>query len=116
MSDSNRTATPLPTLDCGNCGVCCLHMGYPSYVTGNESQPAESHWIDMPKDLKLELLSYIENYDAPSGGELDGPCCWYDPATRRCKHHQHRPNVCRSFVAGGQGCLDWREHYRDRIV
>ncbi|NNE00887.1 MAG: hypothetical protein HKN47_26530 [Pirellulaceae bacterium] len=90
-------------------------MGYPSYVQGGEGRPAEKHWLSMPPDLKAELLAVMENYASPVEGELDGICCWYDQQNRTCKHHAHRPNVCRDFQVGGDDCLGWREHYRDRI-
>ena len=82
-------------------------MGYPSYIT--DSEPA---WLNMPESLKQELMLYIQSYDPPAEGELDGPCIWYDSARRCCKHHKHRPQVCRDFTVGGKGCIEWRSHYR----
>ncbi len=105
----------LPTVtDCEGCGVCCLHMGYPAYIQATETQPAESHWVSMPGELKSELLDYMSRYERPEG-ELDGPCHWFDQQARRCMHHEHRPRVCRDFQVGSQGCVDWRHHYGDRI-
>ena len=107
---------PLPTVnDCHGCGACCLHMGYPAFIQGSDSQPAELHWTALPRELKQELMAYIADYQPPPAGELDGPCCWLDQATRLCKHHQDRPAVCRGFAVGSDGCLEWREFYGDRI-
>ena len=100
--------------DCDGCGLCCLHMGYPSFVGADGVGEPETHWQRMPMELKTELLQYIDSYDVHEN-ELDGPCFWYDPQRRVCKHHEHRPNVCRDFRVGGDVCRQWREYYRDRI-
>lgn len=120
MNTKPSTSEELPTVsDCNSCGICCLHMGYPSYVTNARSDTNqagsgldEQAWVNMPEPLKQELLLYIQNYQTPPDGELDGPCVWYDTARRCCKHHEHRPEVCRDFSVGGKGCLEWRSHYR----
>ena len=65
----------------------------------------------MPADLKSTLLAYIDSYQPPPQGELDGPCIWLDRESGLCKHHQFRPQVCREFQTGGRGCLDWRAVY-----
>lgn len=115
-----RRVPDLPTLsDCSDCGICCLHMGYPSYIIGSppdsngEGQPAEPAWSQLPEWLKEDLLAYIASYKAPADGQLEGPCVWYDPDRRQCRHHEHRPQVCRDFQVGGQGCVDWRAYYRE---
>ena len=85
-------------------------------LTGRDG---ESHWHRLPQDLKIELLQTIDNYVAPnydgSVESLDGPCVWLDMDTRRCRHHEYRPNVCRDFETGSSGCLDWRKTHRDQI-
>lgn len=85
-----------------------MHMGYPSYLHDLKSQPDEPYWTTLPAPLKEELQRYIANYNPPPAGELDGPCVWLDMNTRRCKHHEHRPRVCRDFSVGSKGCLEWR--------
>ena len=106
----------LPTIDdCDGCGVCCFHMGYPSFVYGLPDQQDEVHWTQLPSELKHELLEFVSRYSPPAPGELDGPCFWLDISSRRCRYHAHRPKVCRDFRVGSQGCLQWREYYRDQI-
>ena len=101
----------LPTIsDCTGCGLCCLHMGYPSFIGADDDRPAEVHWQQMPTELKKELQHYIASYQIPTG-QLDGPCFWYDEKLRVCRHHEHRPNVCRDFRVGSQVCRQWRDHY-----
>lgn len=80
----------------------------------------ESYWLTLPEQLRREWLAYVEAYQPPEYGSdpstFDGPCCWLDLETRQCKHHEFRPSVCRDFETGSPECLQWREHYRDRIA
>lgn len=138
----------LPILDCHGCGVCCFHMGYPAYVLPREpmtpeqiqadsalveqiakdpkleadllaGRAGESHWINLPDDLRQQWQAYVDSYQLPSYGDdvstFDGPCIWLDPETRLCQNHQHRPNICRDFETGSPDCLQWRRHYEDEI-
>ncbi len=107
--------------DCEGCGVCCLHMGYPAYIRADTSAPgapasrAEPYWETLPPHLKDELNAYIDAYRHDRDG-LDAVCVWFDLGTRRCRHHEYRPQVCRDFRAGSRGCKDWREYYADLIA
>lgn len=43
------------------------------------------------------------------------PCLWYDEASKRCKHYEHRPDVCRDpevMSPGNPACLASRKHFR----
>ena len=95
--------------------MCCLHMGYPAFMEPRESSFDGQYWNAMPAKLRDELLEVIAQYQAPESGELDGPCCWLDPETRQCKHHEYRPRVCRDFEIGSSACREWRTHYTDKI-
>lgn len=136
-----QSALPIAT-DCNGCGVCCFHMGYPAFILPRDPiqseeefrDPAvrellkqgwtreeltngvrgEEHWHKLPEDLRNEWLEFVEIYQRD--GELDGPCFWLDTTTRQCKHHNHRPNVCRDFEIGSKLCREWRDHYRSEIV
>ena len=81
--------------------------------------PGESYWHRLPADLKAEWEAYVADYRQPSYGDdpstFDGPCFWLDMETRRCKHHEHRPRICRDFETGSPQCLEWRTYYRDKI-
>jgi Fe-S-cluster containining protein len=82
--------------------------------------PGEPHWHSLPEDLKAEWESYVADYRLPDYGSapesFDGPCIWLDLETRRCKHHEHRPRVCRDFKTGSTACHQWRAYYRDKIL
>ena len=138
----------LPVVECGGCGVCCFHMGYPAFVTPKDplsiaevelmeaesgksfsleqrerllsGHPGESHWHQLPADLKQQWQEHVDNYQLPKYGKtldtFDGPCIWLDTETRMCKNHLYRPNVCRDFETGNPECLQWRDVYQDKIL
>ena len=117
--------------DCRGCGVCCLHMGYPAFnlpleelrgeqaATKTAELPVRSQdrvrWNQLPASLRAELQAHIREYRAPKPGQLDLACIWLDPTTRVCKHHEHRPQICRDFEIGSAPCLEWRRAYSDLI-
>ena len=84
-----------------------------------DGHPGESWWHELPEELKKQLIDHMNQYVRPNyDGTLesfDGPCIWLDMETRLCKHHLHRPNVCRDFETGCGECLQWRKEYADRI-
>jgi len=95
-------------------------MGYPPFIRPDNKRMGEVWWHRLPENLKSELEAYIANYSLPNYGKnvesFDGPCCWFNQETRQCRHHQHRPNVCRDFSTGSRPCLEWREYYQDKIA
>ncbi|QEF96673.1 Flagellin N-methylase [Stieleria maiorica] len=106
-----------------------MHMGFPAFNLTLEQLADVEHidlasladaasadlarWIAMPAGLREGVLEQMANHVAPKNGALDGPCTWLDLQTKRCRHHQHRPQVCRDFPVGGVGCLQWRAAYAD---
>lgn len=41
------------------------------------------------------------------------PCLWYDEETKRCRHYEHRPEVCRDAIKpGDDACLQTRRSFR----
>lgn len=86
------------------------------YLAGREG---ESHWHNLPDDLREQWQAYVDQYQRPDYGDdvssFDGPCFWLDPDTRLCKHHSFRPNVCRDFETGSPECQQWRKHYESKI-
>lgn len=103
-------------VDCQGCGVCCRHIGYPPFVRPKGNHPGEHWWQVLPPDLRTELDAFVaqyepRNYDG-TVDTLDGPCCWFNQETGLCKHHLHRPNVCRDFEPGSSGCREWRAYYQ----
>ena len=84
-----------------------------------EGRDGEKWWYRLPDDLRIELDQFIASYQHRNYGEtvatFDGPCCWFNMETRQCRHHQHRPNVCRDFETGSPQCHEWRRYYSDKI-
>jgi Fe-S-cluster containining protein len=99
----------LPVLNCDGCGVCChgqaaLPVGwYVGFYANADEQAA------LPPPLLASLGAMRERFDAEGWPPDGSPCVWYDDEARRCRHHEHRPEVCRDFEVGGEGCLRLRE-------
>lgn len=95
----NRTASreqnvsELPILTRDGCGACCLHSGVPPF--------RDHEWHNVP----IELVADIRRFR----GDMNGPCLWFDPETRRCRHYEFRPIGCREFEAGKMLCRMTRD-------
>lgn len=65
------------------------------------SDPADEMWWEsLPTELQDEI-------NAVEG--CAKPCVWLDLETKRCRHYELRPPVCREFVPGNEVCLEDRE-------
>jgi Fe-S-cluster containining protein len=64
----------------------------------------------LPGELRDEILLHLaeERRTGKRRHERGLPCIWYDPETRRCRHYEHRPAVCRRFEIASDGCNQWR--------
>lgn len=67
--------------------------------------------MELPDELKRELLAYGEHIRAGKPHPRDGVCLWFDEATRGCRHYEMRPSICREFEMGSDACRDWRREY-----
>lgn len=94
---------PLPQT-CDDCGVCCLEIGSPPFL-GFELE-------SLPQDLRIEVFKQESLGDREGSGQ---PCYWYDQVTRKCKHYEHRPMICRDFEIGSEFCLAYREKHKSLI-
>jgi len=101
-SNYQRT-TPLavlPVTNCDGCGVCCTEVSVPPFLDD----------IDfVPRELLPEVLAAQASEAERVAQRL--PCIWWDQSTRKCIHHEHRPNVCREFEIGGECCLETRQRF-----
>ena len=82
--------------NCDDCGACCM---------GQNLVPLSGAMLDnrtLPFDLREELHEVAMG---PLAGDDYCPCIWLDRESGRCKHHEHRPQVCREFEVGGPDCL-----------
>ena len=93
---SNAT---LPILNCDDCGACCMDVCCPPFLG-----PDDPELVSLPDHVR-------EDYDHGMaeqqriGWSHSRPCFWLDPETKRCRHYDYRPIICRRFPAGGVDCL-----------
>lgn len=112
----------LPVLEnCDDCGACCMEQGSPPgylmIVTGkynvNDGSIGEddlSRFILTPYDAKRAIYDYLDDLeDEKKTGEE--PCCWLDLKTKKCRWHEHRPEICRDFEINSEACHGWRDDY-----
>lgn len=86
-----------PSVSCDDCGVCCLHLRTPPFLD-----------YEIPH-VPVELMAEVDAENAlHQTYDPDGPCIWFDVSLKRCKHHEHKPDVCRDFLVGGEDCLNLR--------
>ncbi len=104
---------------CHDCGQCCtqqesppMYIGYlPGGTMTRVNTDDRRRVRKLPLAVKQELMNYIANMKA--GVKPPHPtypaCLWYDAATKRCKHHELRPDICRGFEVGEDACNRYRK-------
>lgn len=106
----------LPITDCANCGACCFEQGSPpgylAILSGTPWPDGDDHarFAALPYHVRETLLIYRAQL---MSGEVGGDwaCCWIDQETKRCRFYDHRPDICREFEVGSEGCRCWRDEY-----
>ena len=91
--------------DCNGCGSCCLEMCSPPFLG-----PTDEEYLALPDAVQCSYdLGMAQREE---DGWIDGVACfWFDKESRRCKHYEHRPEICRDFDRGCEACHGWREQY-----
>lgn len=112
----------LPVINCDNCGACCMEMRSPPFMVYlgddgefhpyDECDREEYSWlIAAPPEARIAFLERVMiDDDVPE----DAPCVWLDLNTRRCRYYEHRPQICRDFEVGCDGCHRWRKEYQPK--
>jgi len=59
--------------------------------------------------LPKHLLATLPPEDEPIP-DSHPPCSWLTP-DKKCRHYDHRPEVCRQFEMGEQDCLEIRHRH-----
>jgi Fe-S-cluster containining protein len=120
-------AVILPVIEsCDGCGACCFEQASPPgylYILVNPGDYSGSEFAEdaerlkhLPTEARLALDKYRDDLLA-GRSRGDGACIWLDPITRKCRHYEHRPSICRDeLVRGDQGCRYWRKEYADFIT
>jgi hypothetical protein len=100
---------PLPVVSCDGCGACCMHMHLPPQSVWADRVGELSPWAEaLPAEVLQELLAHYRQAEA-DGWPEERPCVWLDLETKRCRHYEHRPAVCRDFEVGKAPCLQHRK-------
>jgi Fe-S-cluster containining protein len=89
----NKTANPAP-----------LHVVVmPQIATDEDSK--------LPDAIKTSLAAVRETrrLQYQAHGTDYTPCGWFDMESRQCRHHVHRPDVCREFEIGSEYCRNMRK-------
>jgi len=101
----------LPQIEnCDDCGACCMRQGtLPiDWYLGAVAQIGNLGTI--PSELRAELGAMHDRFLAEGFPPAGSPCVWYDPETRRCRHYEHRPRLCRDAILPGDFfCRRWRK-------
>ena len=99
----------LPLIDsCDDCGACCMgQSALPIHLAGDyftlESVKPLPEW------LRAELRDLGDKFDRDGFPADNAPCIWFDAESRRCRHYEYRPEICRDeVVPGDEGCRLWR--------
>lgn len=110
-----RVELPL-VVDCGGCGRCCDAIGMPPFEAVNPDtgirpirlRPGfvpEAWDADIFRRMPRELRkAHAEAVLALVEDPTRKPCLWLDSETKRCRHYEWRPTVCRVFKVGGEIC------------
>lgn len=99
--------TELPIINCDDCGACCMHMGYPPFVAmyDHANRKGDPEWLALSPELAAETRQGA--VDGRGSNEL--PCVWFDETTKKCRHYDLRPSICREFEVGCEACVSHRE-------
>ena len=94
---------------CDGCGLCCEGIGSPVLLYASRAGIAEPHPF-RPANLPRELIEEIDFHFSglTRGQEPLARCLWFDPESRRCRHYEHRPQLCIDYELGGPACLGRR--------
>lgn len=90
-----------PSEACEGCGACCMHIMSPPYFPEEVSE-LEFSAPDAYRDF---VLAKHRRDGIIAAGESDEvPCYFLDLETKRCRHYEHRPKICREFQVGCWQC------------
>jgi Fe-S-cluster containining protein len=85
-----------PDNPCHLCGICCLAFSLPPYDANELVRAPDA------------LLQEIDDYARSPRHRDSDPCLWLDLDSRKCRHHEVRPVLCRWFEPGGRACNELR--------
>lgn len=93
-------------ITCDDCGVCCMHMAAPPYDE-EEVEMLRAWRPHVYADFRAAEETRALQFRATGVDQI--PCGFFDMVTRRCRHHEHKPDICARYVVGDPwGCLEQR--------
>jgi Fe-S-cluster containining protein len=97
---------------CNGCGLCCEGIGSPVALYVTRPELGSPHPF-RPEGLPRELIDEIDDHFLGlfRGQESQDQCLWFDPAGRRCRHYEWRPQVCHDYELAGTACLALRRQH-----
>ena len=110
----------LPVIQsCSGCGACCREQESPPMylywlLQGTEDNRDDEDYqrvMDLPQQLKTELLAHSDRLVGGGKHPRGGACLWFDESTGGCRHYDIRPSICREFAIGSDACRSWRQNY-----
>jgi Fe-S-cluster containining protein len=102
---------------CDGCGLCCLGIGSPVLWYASHYQTLTGHPF-RPAGLPQQLIDEIDTaFDGlMRGQEPQEQCLWFNATTRKCRHYEWRPQVCKDYELGGTACLTARSPHSDNVA
>ena len=95
-----------PEITCEDCGACCATMCspllMPEHIDATEINA-------LPADVRKDFKDGMEAREK-HGWIPDVPCFWLTDDLK-CKHYEHRPDICREFEVGSEACQTWRDEF-----
>ena len=83
--------------DCSDCGACCTgQAALPIHLVGEHFRLRPVKRL-LP-ELAAELMAAAKRFQRDGFPPDDSACICYDTETKRCKHYEHRPELCRDGV------------------
>ena len=82
-----------------------MHMAVPPYDE-DEIAHLKEHHPEVHEDHSRGVTTRVFQFSMTQSDEV--PCFFFDTIHRTCRHHDHRPDICRQFEVGGESCLDMR--------
>jgi Fe-S-cluster containining protein len=120
--DPEELDKAITAAECENCGACCFEQGSPPAYgcLVDADEQARKAWPDQADNERVETLPadainvLLDYWEKLKRGEVDGdgPCCWLDQETNRCRFYEFRPQICRDLDVCSEGCRIWRERQR----
>lgn len=81
-------------------------------MDGNVDSEDVRRFKAMPPEALKQLNEYALLMRDIGVHPNDGVCLWFDEESRKCRHYDLRPEICRNDVkVGDEYCLSWRERY-----